>query len=323
MFKEYFNIPDEHICSRLHFLFTKSANKWYYKMRQDHGKHSWPWWKEQIIPKWGNDSWRFKMEDSFEEAIFSIERDSPMSWFLKKKDRLTALHPDMSETMIHKWILRKGGGDLEHAIRSRCIEPCSTEDHINAMEDITTRKKIGRNCISHLANTCPKKTGINEIEIDKVEDKKETNNVSLHESDPEPSEEEERPEELIIGNINVSFEVTEVNTHSREYSDECMDLIHVQDAKMQKTKPSIGKGYITGESCITNTVIKNREAKLHIDSGAFCTFVGKDYLDRIYINWKESLIEIVYNSAVLAKICTPWAFLKQQRYSLILQEVSE
>ncbi|MBW0589833.1 hypothetical protein O181_129548 [Austropuccinia psidii MF-1] len=65
-----------------------------------------------------------------------------MSRFLKKKDRLTALHPDMSETMIHKRILRKCGGDLEHAIRSRCMEPCSTEDYINAMEEITTRKKL-------------------------------------------------------------------------------------------------------------------------------------------------------------------------------------
>ena len=95
MFKEDFNIPDEYISARLHSLFTKSAKKWYYKMRQDHGKHSWPWWKEQVISKWANDSWRFRMENSFEEAIFNIERDRPMSWFLKQKDRLTALHPDM------------------------------------------------------------------------------------------------------------------------------------------------------------------------------------------------------------------------------------
>ncbi|MBW0552626.1 hypothetical protein O181_092341 [Austropuccinia psidii MF-1] len=71
-----------------------------------------------------------------------------------------------------------------------------------------------------------------------------------------------------------------------------MDLIHVQDAKMQKTKPSRAKGYTYGESCITNIVINNREAKLHLDSGAFCTCVGKDYLDRIYTNWKEILIPL-------------------------------
>ncbi|MBW0561671.1 hypothetical protein O181_101386 [Austropuccinia psidii MF-1] len=160
------------------------------------------------------------MENSFEEAIFNIERDRLMSWFLKQKDRLTALQPDMSEKMIHKRISRKCGSDLEHAIRSRFIEPFSTEDHMNAMEDIKTRTKIVRNWYkppmdnktsgkpipkpnkphdkapfkchkcgskSHLANTCPKKTRINEIEIDKVEDKKETNNLSLHDSDSEPS----------------------------------------------------------------------------------------------------------------------------------------
>ncbi|MBW0568450.1 hypothetical protein O181_108165 [Austropuccinia psidii MF-1] len=145
MFKEDFFIPDEYISSRLHLLFTRSAKKWYDKMRQDHGKHSWPWWNEQIISKWANDSWRFRVENSFEEAIFNIVRDRAMSWFLKQKYRLTALHPDMSETIIHKRILRKFCGDLEHAIRSRCIEPCSTEDYINSMEDIIISTKIGRN----------------------------------------------------------------------------------------------------------------------------------------------------------------------------------
>ncbi|MBW0568614.1 hypothetical protein O181_108329 [Austropuccinia psidii MF-1] len=67
-----------------------------------------------------------------------------MFWFLEQKDRSTPLHPDMSEKVIRKRILRKCGVDLEHATRRRCIEPCSTEDYINAMEDITTRTKNGR-----------------------------------------------------------------------------------------------------------------------------------------------------------------------------------
>ncbi|MBW0463331.1 hypothetical protein O181_003046 [Austropuccinia psidii MF-1] len=85
------------------------------------------------------------MENSFEESIFNIQMDRPMSWFLKQKDRLTSLHPDISETLIHKRILRRCGGDLENAIRRRCIEPFSTEDHINAKENIKTRTKIGIN----------------------------------------------------------------------------------------------------------------------------------------------------------------------------------
>ncbi|MBW0546240.1 hypothetical protein O181_085955 [Austropuccinia psidii MF-1] len=98
------------------------------------------------------------------------------------------------------------------------------------MEDITTRTKTGRNwyktpienkptgkpistpnkpqdkaplkchkcgSTSHLANTCPKKTRINEIEIEK-DDTKETNYVSLTESYSEPSEEVKLPDELGI-----------------------------------------------------------------------------------------------------------------------------
>ncbi|MBW0482763.1 hypothetical protein O181_022478 [Austropuccinia psidii MF-1] len=122
--------------------------------------------------------------------------------------------------------------------------------------------------------------------------KKEANDVSLHESDSEPYEEEELTEQLSIENINVSFEVIEIHTHLPQYSDECMDLINVQDAKMQKTKPSRGKGYTAGSSCITNIVIKNKEAKTHHDSGAFCTCVGKNYFEKIYANWQDQLMPV-------------------------------
>ncbi|MBW0513079.1 hypothetical protein O181_052794 [Austropuccinia psidii MF-1] len=40
-------------------------------------------------------------------------------------------------------LLRKCGGELENSIRSRYIEPCSTEEFINALEDIVKRTKIG------------------------------------------------------------------------------------------------------------------------------------------------------------------------------------
>ncbi|MBW0593341.1 hypothetical protein O181_133056 [Austropuccinia psidii MF-1] len=46
--------------------------------------------------------------------------------------------------MVHMKILKKCGGVLEHFLRSRCIEPCSKEEYINALEDIVTRTKIGR-----------------------------------------------------------------------------------------------------------------------------------------------------------------------------------
>ncbi|MBW0487288.1 hypothetical protein O181_027003 [Austropuccinia psidii MF-1] len=105
--------------------------------------------------------------------------------------------------MVCMKILKKCGGELEHSLTSRCIEPCSTEEYINALEDIVTRAKTGRpwnklniksinktfikgdkqrepfrpntpkthekgkfhKCggIEHLANNFPKKAKINEI----------------------------------------------------------------------------------------------------------------------------------------------------------------
>ncbi|MBW0559130.1 hypothetical protein O181_098845 [Austropuccinia psidii MF-1] len=39
MLQEDFQVPDKIIVGKLHSLFTRTAKKWYYKMRLDHGKH--------------------------------------------------------------------------------------------------------------------------------------------------------------------------------------------------------------------------------------------------------------------------------------------
>ncbi|MBW0521822.1 hypothetical protein O181_061537 [Austropuccinia psidii MF-1] len=137
------------------------------------------------------------MKNAFERSIFNSKKDKPLTWFFKQKDRLSALHPDMSDTMINMGILRKCGGELQHAIKCRCVEPCSTEYYINAMDDIITRTRIGKTWTkipiqskmvpkisreerrpekpvlkchkcgssSYLSNTCTKKTKINEVQV--------------------------------------------------------------------------------------------------------------------------------------------------------------
>ncbi|MBW0528078.1 hypothetical protein O181_067793 [Austropuccinia psidii MF-1] len=49
----------------------------------------------------------------------------------------------MSEFMIHRKTLRKCGGHLEHAVKSRTTEQSSVEDIINILEEVTTRTRIG------------------------------------------------------------------------------------------------------------------------------------------------------------------------------------
>ncbi|MBW0551408.1 hypothetical protein O181_091123 [Austropuccinia psidii MF-1] len=84
------------------------------------------------------------MENAFESAIWNSEKDKALTWFLKQKYILSALHPKMSDSMMNIKILIKCGGELEHAIKCRCVEPCSTEYYIKAMEDIITRTRTGK-----------------------------------------------------------------------------------------------------------------------------------------------------------------------------------
>ncbi|MBW0553619.1 hypothetical protein O181_093334 [Austropuccinia psidii MF-1] len=321
MLQEDFHIADEIIVGKLDCLFTKTAKKWYYKMRLDHGKHDWSWWESEVITKWVNNSWRFKMENVFESAIFNSEKDKPLTWFFKQKDRLSALHQDMSDTMINMKILRKCGGELEHAIKCRCVKPCSTEDYINAMEDIITRKRIGKTwtkipmelktvpkiskedrkperpvlkcckcgSTSKLAKTCTKKTKINEVQV--IEEFQCTE--EKEESDLDSAVFEDTPvENYPIKIITAFFEVTEVHTHLPQYSEDCCNLINIQDSRMCKTKPARGKGYTSGASCITSILINDIQDKVNLDTGAFCTCVGKYYLQRILPGWKNYLLPI-------------------------------
>ncbi|MBW0493970.1 hypothetical protein O181_033685 [Austropuccinia psidii MF-1] len=148
----------------------------------------------------------------------------------------------MSDSMINMKILRKCGGGLEHAIKCRCVEPCSTEDYINAMEDIITRTRIGKTwtivpmkskmvsktsrednrperpvlkchkcgSTSNLAKTCTKKTKINEAQV--IEEVQCTE--EKEESDLDSAVSEDTPvEDYPIENITAFFEVTEVHTH--------------------------------------------------------------------------------------------------------------
>ncbi|MBW0520399.1 hypothetical protein O181_060114 [Austropuccinia psidii MF-1] len=63
--------------------------------------------------------------------------------FANKKDRLTALYPDISELMTYRKILRLCGADLENVLKSRTTEQYSAEYIIDIVEEVTTRTRIG------------------------------------------------------------------------------------------------------------------------------------------------------------------------------------
>ncbi|MBW0562474.1 hypothetical protein O181_102189 [Austropuccinia psidii MF-1] len=144
MLQEDYAIQDEFIISRFHLLFEKSAKRWYYGIRQTNGKNSWSWRKQEIITKWENDALWCKIENPFENSFLYTDKDKRLTLFFKKVERLNAIYPEMSQKMVHSKILKKCGGELEHALRSRVMETCSTGEHIDGLQYIVTRTKIGR-----------------------------------------------------------------------------------------------------------------------------------------------------------------------------------
>ncbi|MBW0571430.1 hypothetical protein O181_111145 [Austropuccinia psidii MF-1] len=142
---------------------------------------------------------------------------------------------------------------------------------------------------SNLANTCTKKAKINEVQvIEEVQCTEEKEKSDLDSAISEDTPVEDYP----IAKITAFFEVTEVNTHLPQYSEDCHNLINIQDSRMCKSKPARGKGYTAGASCIPSILMNDIEAKVNLDTGAFCTCVGNDYVQTILTGWKNHLLPI-------------------------------
>ncbi|MBW0586242.1 hypothetical protein O181_125957 [Austropuccinia psidii MF-1] len=171
-------------------------------------------------------------------------------------------------------------------MKSKMVSKTSRED-MRPERPVLKCHKCGST--SNLANTATKKTKINEVQV--IEDVQCTE--EKEESDLDSAVSEDTPvDDYPIEKTTAFFEVTEVHTCLPQYSGDFHNLINIQDARMYKTKPARGKGYTAGASCITSILINDTEAKVNLDTGEFCTFVGKDYLQAILPGWKNHLLPI-------------------------------
>ncbi|MBW0551710.1 hypothetical protein O181_091425 [Austropuccinia psidii MF-1] len=273
----------------------------------------------------------FTGEGEYDHMSFIKTIDMLQEDYAIPDELITARLQSLCEKYAKRWyygIRQKNGKN------TRCIEPFSTEEYINALEDIVTRTKIGRTwkkldikspnkpfikkdkpkeafkpntsnsneqrkcnkCggIGHLANNCLKKEKINEIV--ETEDYNHKEEESDSEKDTEESETSESDEIKIsnaqINNTDLIYEVLDVNSNLPQVGTSDTSLTNIQDAKLYRTKPEKGMGYTAGKSSITIVMTGNQEAKVNLDTGAYCTFVGKGYLKTIVPHWEEKSIPI-------------------------------
>ncbi|MBW0552845.1 hypothetical protein O181_092560 [Austropuccinia psidii MF-1] len=315
MIKEDFELSEILVTARFNTLFTKSAHRLYIKLRQAHGHQSWTWRKTQIINKWANDAWSFNVETAFESAKFNADKNKALPWLCQQKDRLTELYPDMSEFMIHRKILRQCGeevttrtkiGSIRVNLKARFNTPWKDSVEKNTKENSNNLKYKSADTVrkchicqstTHLANTCPKRGKINEIDIEK-EPNVEKDDIIEDNSDDKSSIFSQSSKD--IENINATFDIMESYSHLPQLRNGQLDLSKVQDAQLIKTKPGRGKGSTAGNSCITEVVIDHKPSKPLLDPGAFCSCVGKYFLKACVPNFEDQLLPIngiKFNSA--------------------------
>ncbi|MBW0507314.1 hypothetical protein O181_047029 [Austropuccinia psidii MF-1] len=226
----------------------------------------------------------------------------------------------MSENMVHMKILKKCGGELDHALRSSLIGLFSTEEYINLLEDIVTRAKIGRTCKSvdiespnkqlikkykpskpfkpntprsNQQRKCRKCRSIGHLAKNFC--KKENNNEIVETEDHNDKEEELKTSEsdeiniinVQINNIDFIYEVLYVNSNLPQGGTSDTSLRNIQDTKLYRTKPEKGMGYTAGKSSISIFMLQSQEAKVNLDNGAYFKCVGEGFLKSIVPNWKK------------------------------------
>ncbi|MBW0516693.1 hypothetical protein O181_056408 [Austropuccinia psidii MF-1] len=95
-----------------------------------------------------------------------------------------------------------------------------------------------------------------------------------------------------INNIDSIYEALDVNSNLPQFQTSDRSLKNIQDSKLYRTKPAKGMGYTARKSNISIVMVEIQEAKVNLDTRAYCTCVGKSYLKTIVPDWEEKHIKI-------------------------------
>ncbi|KNZ55621.1 uncharacterized protein VP01_262g3, partial [Puccinia sorghi] len=270
------------IVSRLNLLFKNSASEWYKGLKNSFGLQTWDWWKKQIDLKFGNATWRRRVQKAFYTSRFDASATPVAAWVTKQYKRIKSIEPYLNIEQINIKLLDLCDGEVAYAVK--CALDTTHADIstlINVLQEIVDQTNLGKkpknrfvpsntspsekpkiysdkpksyadikcnNCglKGHIAKDCRRKKSVNNL-------------VEQPDSDPadiledEDSELEDNQEEDVVGNV-----------------------FHIDEVK--------------GKSSVMKMKLGNNDVNALLDSGAYISCVGVRYLLQIDKNYKDRLI---------------------------------
>ncbi|POW03869.1 hypothetical protein PSTT_10815 [Puccinia striiformis] len=170
----------------------------------------------------------------------------------------------------------------------------------------------------HYSRECPKrKTRVNNIDLDQQEEGVDSHNEEDDANDSPGSYDGDQdiPPDSFIGVIehgdgerhsldlpifaiecdvcpSLSIADVQAAAHQPQQWDDSLKVSHVEDARLMKCKPDQGKAHLTGRANLTAVLINESSFLCLLDSGASCSVVSQQLLDKIKPTWKDSLLPI-------------------------------
>ncbi|MBW0552023.1 hypothetical protein O181_091738 [Austropuccinia psidii MF-1] len=165
--------------------------------------------------------------------------------------------------------------------------------------EVEKKKNSCHNCGStdHYANNCPKGKK-NVYAVEKVPEEEsiteDFESDSMGDSIREPSDDDQDPrEELLVEyQEETPLEIQDIQLEAGMPQDNANKNLckHTQDAQTFLVTPTRGMAYIHGKATKMTVCIDNAQNTLIIDSGAHCSIVVRNYLDKNFPNWEKQLL---------------------------------
>ena len=143
--KSDIDLHDRIIVSRLNLLFKNSANEWYKGLKNNFGLQNWDWWKNQIDLKFGNATWRRRVQKAFYTSRFDAVTTPVAPWVTKQYKRIKSIEPYLNTEQINIKLLDLCDGEVAYAVK--CALDTTHADIgtlINVLQEIVDQTNLGK-----------------------------------------------------------------------------------------------------------------------------------------------------------------------------------